>query len=176
MSEQGAVAVLALGANLGERIATLRAAVADIASLTGVHFEWVSPLVESVALTLSGTDETAPKYINCVMQVRATLEPLALLHELQAIEQAHGRVRGERWASRTLDIDIVQIGAHEEHSPELTLPHPEASKRNFVLWPWQLADPTATLVGHGRIADLPTCTQHELTVLAETIAPSGAHG
>ena len=165
MTEPQVTAVLALGANLGDRVDTLRAAIAEIASLPGVGVNWVSPLVESVALTLNGTDESAPKYINCVMQVRVAGTPLRLLHQLQAIELAHGRVREQRWASRTLDIDIVQFGDLRLSTDELTLPHREASNRNFVLWPWRLADPNAELLGFGRIAELPDCNSLQLTVL-----------
>lgn len=163
-------AVLALGANLGQRVETLRAAIAEIASLPDVSLEWVSPLVESVALTLTGTDESAPKYINCVVAVSVSGDPLSLLHQLQAIELAHGRVREQRWASRTLDIDIVQFGDLQLNTEELTLPHPEASNRNFVLWPWFLADPNAELLGFGRIADLTECTPQQLTVIESSPA------
>lgn len=173
MSETTNSVVLALGANLGERVDTLRAAIGEIASLPGVQLEWVSSLVESVALTLNGTDDTAPKYINCVAQIAFAGEPTALLSVLQQIELAHGRVREQRWASRTLDIDIVQFGEIELQTAELNLPHPEASNRNFVLWPWRLADPHASLLGHGRIADLPACNPRGLTVLEETATRPG---
>lgn len=165
MTEAPQIAILALGANLGNRVETLHAAIDEIASLPGIAVNWVSPLVESVALTLSGTDESAPKYINCVVQARVSVEPLQLLHQLQAIELAHGRVREQRWASRTLDIDIVQFGGLRLSTDELTVPHPEASNRNFVLWPWLLADPNAELLGFGRIAELPHCTKDQLSVL-----------
>jgi 2-amino-4-hydroxy-6-hydroxymethyldihydropteridine diphosphokinase len=143
---------------LGDREATLNAAIAEISALPGTSLDWVSEFVESVALTLTGSDESAPRYINCVLQVATELEPLELLHRAQAIELAHGRIRDQRWASRTLDIDIVQFGDLEQHDLELTLPHPEAVNRNFVLWPWGQADTNAELQGHGRVRDLPNFT------------------
>lgn len=155
MSDAPQIAILALGANLGAREATLGQAISEIAALPKVQLQWVSESVESIALTLTGSDESAPKYINCVAQVEVALGPLEFLHYLQAIEAAHGRVREERWASRTLDIDIVQFGDLVQADPELTLPHPEAVNRNFVLWPWGLADADAVLQGHGRVRDLP---------------------
>lgn len=151
-------AVLALGSNLGDREATLKEAIAEIAAIPGTGLDWVSEFVESVALTLIGSDESVPRYINCVVQVTTELEPIDLLRKLQAIELRHGRVREQRWASRTLDIDIVQFGDFEQRDPELTLPHPEAINRNFVLWPWGQADAEALLHGHGRVRDLPHFT------------------
>lgn len=162
-------AVLALGANLGQRLETIRTACSEIGQIEGVEIEWVSPLVESIALTLQGNDESAPKYLNCVMQVRVDLTPLELLRATQAIELAHGRVRQERWAARTLDIDIVQFGDVRIETTALTLPHPEAVNRNFVLYPWWLADPQAELVGHGPIANLAANAPAQLTVLEAVV-------
>lgn len=160
--------VLALGANLGQRLETIRTACQEISQIAGVEVDWVSPLVESIALTLNGNDESAPKYLNCVMQVQVGIDPLELLHALQAIELTHGRVRNERWQARTLDIDIVQFGDVQSNAAELTLPHPEAFRRNFVLYPWWLADPAAELVGYGAISGLTANSPDELTVL-ETV-------
>lgn len=158
-------AILALGANLGEREQTLRLAIAEVAGVPGVSLAWVSPQTESAALTLNGIDQNAPKYLNCVVAVTTTLEPERLLDELQKIEFRHGRVRDQRWASRTLDIDIVQFGDVIQSTERLTLPHPEAVNRNFVLTPWSLAEPDAELLGHGRIRDLPNCDYENLSVL-----------
>jgi 2-amino-4-hydroxy-6-hydroxymethyldihydropteridine diphosphokinase len=157
--------ILALGANLGEREHTLALAIAEVAGVPGVSMLWVSPYTESIALTLEGIDQSAPKYLNCVMAVTTTLEPELLLDELQKIESRHGRVRELRWASRTLDIDIVQFGDLKQGTERLTLPHPEAANRNFVLTPWSLAEPEAELLGRGRIRDLPNCNYENLSVL-----------
>jgi 7,8-dihydro-6-hydroxymethylpterin-pyrophosphokinase len=78
-----------------------------------------------------------------------------LLGFLQAIEQRHGRVREERWGDRTLDLDLISYGDVVSDDPRLTLPHPRAAERDFVLVPWLEVDRDAELPGVGRIADLP---------------------
>ena len=77
-----------------------------------------------------------------------------LLDALNDIESRHGRVRAERWGSRTLDLDLIAYGGVASDDPRLTLPHPRAHERDFVLGPWVSVDPDAQLVGHGRVADL----------------------
>jgi 2-amino-4-hydroxy-6-hydroxymethyldihydropteridine diphosphokinase len=148
-------AVLSLGSNLGDREATLREAIADIVRIDGVTVLAASGLVESAAVKPDGVDESAPAYLNAVVTVRSALDPDALLSALNAIEQRHGRVRDERWGDRTLDIDIVDFGGLRVESDRLTLPHPRAAERSFVLVPWLEIDPKATLNAHGRVADLP---------------------
>jgi 2-amino-4-hydroxy-6-hydroxymethyldihydropteridine diphosphokinase len=86
-------AVLSLGSNLGDREATLREAIADIARIDGVTVLAASGLVESAAVKPDGVDESAPAYLNAVVTVRSALDPDALLSALNAIEQRHGRVR-----------------------------------------------------------------------------------
>jgi 2-amino-4-hydroxy-6-hydroxymethyldihydropteridine diphosphokinase len=76
---------------------------------------------------------------------------LSLLHR---IEVAHGRERRERWGDRTLDLDLIAYGDVISDTPELTLPHPRAAERDFVLGPWLAVDPDAVLPGRGRVADL----------------------
>lgn len=144
-------AVLALGSNLGDRAHELRAAVAEIADTDGILLTAASKLVESTAVRVTGADETAPRYLNAVVAIETSLTPHALLHQLHAIEDDHGRVRDERWGDRTLDIDIVTYGALEQDDPDLTLPHPRAAERAFVLAPWLEIAPDATLPGRGRI-------------------------
>jgi dihydroneopterin aldolase/2-amino-4-hydroxy-6-hydroxymethyldihydropteridine diphosphokinase len=146
--------VLAFGSNLGDREGTLLAALDDLRALPDVEFLRASALVETPALTLHGVDETAPAYLNAVALVRTSLTPSALLDELQGVESGHGRVRGERWGDRTLDIDIVTYGDRESSDERLTLPHPRAHERAFVLVPWLQVDPQAVLPGRGRVSDL----------------------
>ncbi|WP_166980344.1 2-amino-4-hydroxy-6-hydroxymethyldihydropteridine diphosphokinase [Paramicrobacterium fandaimingii] len=146
--------VLALGANLGDRRATLEAAVDDLRRTTGILVDAVSTPIESVAVTLDGADETAPGYLNGVVLARTVLDPKALLAATSRIEDAHGRVRAERWGSRTLDIDIITFGNVQSDDPQLTLPHPRAAERAFVLDPWLEVDPDAVLPGRGRVAEL----------------------
>ena len=152
------VAVVALGANLGDRAATLDAAVADLARMpltTGIR---VAEPIETVALTPSGPDAAAPAYLNTVALVTTRLAPSVLLSFLHAIEERHGRpprrAGDARWQDRTLDLDLIAYGDVRSDDPALTLPHPRAAERDFVLEPWLRVDPDAVLPGAGRVADL----------------------
>ncbi len=147
-------AILSLGSNLGDREATIRAALEDIAAADGIRLLEVSSLIETPALKPDGVDESAPAYLNAAASVSTTLSPVQLLATLNAIEAKHGRVRGERWGDRTLDIDIVAIDGLELATDELTVPHPRAHERTFVLAPWLELDADAELPGKGRVADL----------------------
>jgi 2-amino-4-hydroxy-6-hydroxymethyldihydropteridine diphosphokinase len=147
-------AVLALGGNLGDREQTLTAATAAIAEIDGVALVAQSPLVESVAVTEAGEDETQPNYLNCVLLVDTRLKPKALLAALNQIENDFGRIRLERWAARTLDVDIISYGNELIETKSLVVPHPRAHERGFVLVPWSLVDPDAVLPGAGRVAEL----------------------
>jgi 2-amino-4-hydroxy-6-hydroxymethyldihydropteridine pyrophosphokinase len=147
-------AVLALGSNLGDREATLRAAIDELRETPGIRVRAVSPLVETPALRLDGVDEAAPRYLNAVVLIRTTLDPLDLLDAVNRIEDAHGRVRAERWGDRTLDIDVIDVDGRTMQTDRLTLPHPRAAERAFVLVPWLNIDPDAVLAGRGAVAGL----------------------
>lgn len=153
-SDAGAAAVravIALGSNLGDRDHTLRQAVADIRAIDGVELVAASHPIESVAVTLHGPDEDKPSYVNGVAVVSTTLAPEKLLTELNRIEAEHGRVRLERWGDRTLDLDLIVHGDTTLDSDRLTLPHPRAAERSFVLQPWLEVDADAVLPGVGRV-------------------------
>jgi 2-amino-4-hydroxy-6-hydroxymethyldihydropteridine diphosphokinase len=150
--------VLALGSNLGDREATIRGAIADIGAVPGIQVDAVSPLVETPALKAEGVDTSAPAYLNGVAIVQTILEPHALLDALNAIEHEHGRVRVERWGDRTLDIDIIDFAGRVLSDERLTLPHPRAWERGFVLAPWLALDPDAEIVGRGRVDALLAAT------------------
>jgi len=156
-------AVLALGSNLGDREASIRAALADLAAEPGIRVAAVSSLVETPALKPTGVDRTAPAYLNAVAIVETVLDPHALLAVANRIEADHGRVREEHWGDRTLDIDIVDYSARVVADDRLTLPHPHAAQRAFVLAPWFELEPDAVLVGHGPIAELLARTSDEVT-------------
>lgn len=160
-------AVIALGANQGDRAATLHAAVRELADADGVELVAISSLHETVALRLDGPDPDAPAYLNAVALIRTELTPDALLELLHVIESDHGRVRVERWGDRTLDLDIVDFAGIRRDRDGLTLPHPRAAERDFVLRPWLEVDPDAELAGQGRVADLLA----RLTVPDEAGAP-----
>lgn len=143
-------AVLALGSNLGERNDTLSSAVADLVDLPEVRLLAVSPVVQTKAV---GGPAGQPDFLNMVMTVETSLSPRELLEHCQAVERKHHRVRDVRWGPRTLDVDIIVFGGVTSDDPELTLPHPRAALRAFVLYPWSLLEPAATLNGE-RISDL----------------------
>ena len=148
------VAVVALGANLGDREDTIRAAAARIGRLPLVSDVRLSRLFQTVALRVDGPDPDAPGYVNAVALVTTRLAPEILLGMLHAIEDENGRVRGERWGDRTLDLDLIAYGDVMSDDPRIQLPHPRAAERLFVLEPWLDLDPDAELVGRGRVADL----------------------
>ncbi|MGB4835259.1 MAG: 2-amino-4-hydroxy-6-hydroxymethyldihydropteridine diphosphokinase [Nostocoides sp.] len=139
--------VVALGANLGDRAATLTEAVAAVRGLPGVFVTAVSALVETDPV---GGPEQGD-YLNAVLVGRTSRRPEDLLAELHRIEARHGRARTVRWGERTLDLDLIQFGTpgtpNEVRSadPALLLPHPRASERGFVLLPWLDADPRARI-------------------------------
>ncbi|NYD53729.1 2-amino-4-hydroxy-6-hydroxymethyldihydropteridine diphosphokinase [Microbacterium pseudoresistens] len=147
-------AVVALGANLGDRAGTIEAAADAIRRLPLVDGVRMSRPVETVALRLDGPDPDAPGYVNAVAIVTTRLAPQVLLGMLHAIEDENGRVRAERWGDRTLDLDLVAYGDVRSDDARMLLPHPRAHERLFVLEPWLDVDPEAVLPGHGRVAAL----------------------
>jgi len=151
-------AVLALGSNLGDREATIRAGIRDIAAVPGLHLVAASSLIETPALKPEGSDADAPDYLNAVVTARTTLDPHDLLRAMHAIERDHGRVRDVRWGDRTLDIDVIEFGGLMIASEDLTVPHPRAAERAFVLAPWVELQPNASLPGLGRIDALLAAT------------------
>ena len=144
-------AVIALGSNLGDRESTLRQAVHDLEAIDGVDLVGASVPIQSVAVTLHGLDDSKPEYLNGVVVVSTTLAPEALLDALNRIEAEHGRVRLERWGDRTLDLDLIVYGDVVLDTERLTLPHPRAVERAFVLEPWLQVDADAVLPGAGRV-------------------------
>ena len=148
------IAVLALGSNLGDRGETLNSAIEQLGLHPKIRVLEQSPLVESIAVTESGLDESKPNYLNGVVKIATKLSPKKLLEATSKIELSHGRVRERRWESRSLDIDIVTFENKKQSSKNLTLPHPRAHERAFVLVPWALMDSEAELVGFGKVSEL----------------------
>ncbi|TQL41983.1 2-amino-4-hydroxy-6-hydroxymethyldihydropteridine diphosphokinase [Homoserinimonas aerilata] len=162
-------AVIALGSNLGEREATLRSAVRRIGEIDGVTLVAASAIVESPALKPQGVDRDAPAYLNAVVVVRSALGPLELLGALNGIEAEHGRTREEHWGDRTLDLDLIDVDGMTMATERLTLPHPRAAERAFVLEPWLRLQPDAVLTGRGSVAELRAAATDE--VLPYAAAP-----
>ena len=125
----GEVVYVALGSNLGDRAAYLAAARAALAALPGTDVIAASEVEETAPV---GATDQGP-FLNQMVALRTTLEPLALLERLHVIEREQGRVRTRRWGPRTLDLDIVRFGGRTIEGPTLTVPHPELARRPF----WQ---------------------------------------
>jgi dihydroneopterin aldolase/2-amino-4-hydroxy-6-hydroxymethyldihydropteridine diphosphokinase len=138
--------VIALGANLGDARQTLRLAVAGLANSPGLTLRTVSGLWRTAAV--GGPEQ--PDYLNAVVLVDCVLPARELLGVCQALEQAAGRTRLVRWGPRTLDLDILAFGSLISDDPTLTLPHPRAHERAFVLAPWAQVAPEWPLVALGR--------------------------
>ncbi|MFF2523963.1 2-amino-4-hydroxy-6-hydroxymethyldihydropteridine diphosphokinase [Streptomyces liangshanensis] len=145
-------AVVALGSNLGNRLETLQGAVDALEDTPGLRVKAVSPVYETEPWGVDAGSQ--PTYLNAVVVVRTTLPPSSLLERGQAIEEAFDRVRLERWGPRTIDVDILAYADVVQDDPLLTLPHPRAHQRAFVLAPWHDVEPEATVPGLGAVADL----------------------
>ena len=146
----GRQAVLALGSNLGDRQDILQGGVDAIAGIGGVRLTGVSPVYETVPV--GGPPQ--PDYLNAVVLADVTIPSLDLLDRLHEIEAEFDRVRVVRWGPRTLDIDVISVSGERSDDPELTLPHPRAHERAFVLAPWHDLDQDAELPGYGPVAAL----------------------
>jgi 2-amino-4-hydroxy-6-hydroxymethyldihydropteridine diphosphokinase len=163
---------IGLGANLGNSHKALQQAANDLEQLPATHAAGRSPIYRSAPV---GPQDQAD-YLNAVVALDTTLEPLALLLNLQALEQNAGRQRGLRWGPRTLDLDILIYGSTVLNSDRLTLPHPRMFERNFVLRPladiageyWQFAD------GSSLAQRLDACPRNDLTptTLDWTVMPA----
>lgn len=127
-------AYIALGSNLGDRAEHLAAARAALAALPRSRLVAESRVEETAPL--AGMDQ--PPYLNQMVVLETALEPHALLAACQAIERSRGRVRTVRWGARTLDLDIVRYGDRRVAEPDLIIPHPELSRRDF--WQRELAE------------------------------------
>jgi 2-amino-4-hydroxy-6-hydroxymethyldihydropteridine diphosphokinase len=125
---------VALGSNVGDRAAHLAAARAALERLDDTRLVAASAIEETVPL--AGMRQ--PPYLNQMVLLETRLDPHRLLAALQAIERERGRVRGERWGPRTLDLDIVRFGERCIDDPDLVVPHPELPNRDF--WQRELSE------------------------------------
>ncbi|NGY59536.1 2-amino-4-hydroxy-6-hydroxymethyldihydropteridine diphosphokinase [Lentzea sp. NEAU-D13] len=141
-------AVLSIGSNLGDRFAFLQSVVDGLRPLVVA----VSPVYETAAWGV----EDQPDFLNAIVIVNADdVDEWGWLRRGQALENAAGRVREQRWGPRTLDVDVVSVDGVTSDHPELLLPHPGAFERATVLIPWLDVEPDAVLAGHGPVAALP---------------------
>ncbi|WP_152364211.1 2-amino-4-hydroxy-6-hydroxymethyldihydropteridine diphosphokinase [Microlunatus speluncae] len=143
--------VYSIGSNLGDRLTILQGAVDAIKDTPDVIVVDVSSVYETEPL---GGPDDSNKFLNLVIVAESTLEPRTLLERALAIEDAYGREREERWAPRTLDVDLVIVGNTVKDEDYLKLPHPLAHERGFVLVPWLEVDPAGEVPGQGKISDL----------------------
>lgn len=141
-----------LGSNLGNPVARVEAGLRALGDLSATHLVARSSLFRSRPLIDDGTQ---PLYINAVAVIETALGAHALLRALQGIEDAQGRDRRVgRWASRTLDLDLLVYGRQRQAGTVLVLPHPEIARREFVLYPLLEVDPRLEIPGLGPVAEL----------------------
>ncbi|MFD9866822.1 2-amino-4-hydroxy-6-hydroxymethyldihydropteridine diphosphokinase [Streptomyces niveus] len=145
-------AVISLGSNLGNRLETLQGAIDALEDTPGLRVKAVSPVYETEPWGVEPGSQ--PSYFNAIVVVKTTLPPSSLLERAQAVEEAFDRVRVERWGPRTIDVDIVAYADVVSDDPVLTLPHPRAHQRAFVLVPWLDVEPEALLAGRGTVSEL----------------------
>ncbi len=141
--------VLSLGSNIGDRLANLQVGV-DILVAAGLERPAVSSVYETAPVGGPPQDD----YLNAVLLAVTALPARDVLGLAVAAESAAGRVRTVRFGPRTLDVDVISYGDETSSDSQLTLPHPRAHERAFVLAPWLELDGTAVLLGRGRVAEL----------------------
>lgn len=144
-------AYLGLGSNLGDRLANLQRAVDLLNGTEGVRVVRSSRVYET-----DPVGPPQPRYLNAVLAVETSLDPRGLLESGLAVEDAMGRVRGERWGPRVVDVDVLTVDDVEVDEPDLRVPHPRMHERAFVLVPLSELDPDATLPGGRRLATVRT--------------------
>jgi 2-amino-4-hydroxy-6-hydroxymethyldihydropteridine diphosphokinase len=151
MSTVWVPAYVAIGSNLDDPLSQVRAALVQLAQLTDCRLVLRSPLYRSAPLG----QQDQPDFINAVVGMLTSLQPLPLLHRLKALEQSMGRLQPVvRWGPRRIDLDLLMHGDTRIVSEQLTLPHPGVPTRNFVLYPWCAIAPELQVPGLGRVRDL----------------------
>lgn len=144
-------AVISIGSNLGDRLNRLQGAVSALEDTPEVQVVSVSGVFETQPV---GAPDGSGPFLNAVVLIDTTLTVHTLLDRAHAIEDAFGRERSEPGAPRTLDVDLVVVGDRVADDETLTLPHPRAHERAFVLVPWLEVDPEGEIPGKGFVADL----------------------
>ena len=158
-------AVIALGSNLAEPVRQVRAALSALEAHPQIQIEKTS----SLYVTAPVGYDNQPDFVNAVCSVRTSLDGVSLLAVLNRIEADFGRERTFRNAPRTLDLDIIDFDGISSNDPHLTLPHPRAHERSFVMKPLAEILPDFVLGGHGRAADLAAALGEEGIRLLEAV-------
>jgi 2-amino-4-hydroxy-6-hydroxymethyldihydropteridine diphosphokinase len=146
------IAYIGLGSNLNDPVNQVQMALTDLESIPQPRVLKKSSLYRSPALQSVENPQAQPDYVNAVAAVTTQLAARALLDHMLQIEQRHGRERGLRWASRTLDLDLLIYGDAHFDEPGLTVPHPGLPKRAFVLYPLHEIAPELDVPIHGAVA------------------------
>ncbi len=141
-------AVIALGANLEEPEEAVEIAIALLKDSTELLAR------SSIYVTRPVGGPPQSDYMNAVCIVESDLPASDLLKLLHGIEKSMGRVRIEKWGPRVIDLDLIQYGSILSEDVDLSLPHPRAHERRFVLEPWLEIEPDAVLITHGRVRDI----------------------
>jgi 2-amino-4-hydroxy-6-hydroxymethyldihydropteridine diphosphokinase len=128
----GVTAYIALGANLGDREASIRSAIARLNATPDIHVTRLSSLIENPAV---GGPPDSPPFLNAAAELETTLPPQSLMARLLQIESELGRQRREKWGPRTIDLDLLLYDDQVINSPGLVVPHPRMTARSFVLAP-----------------------------------------
>lgn len=144
-------AYIGIGGNLDDPVSQVRRALQALAVLPACRRVACSPLYRTAPV---GGPPDQPDYINAVAALDTTLAPKNLLAALQALEEARGRVRTERWGPRTLDLDLLLYDRRVSDDPALTLPHPRLHERAFVLYPLYDIAPDLDIPGRGSLVEL----------------------
>ena len=142
--------VIALGSNMGDSNSHLHHAIEELGK--SIDIQAVSSFYKTAPIGNHAQDD----FLNAVLIAETVMDPLDLLVVMQEIELMAGRTRDLHWGPRTLDLDLISCGDLVLSEPHLTLPHPRAFERAFVLEPWLEIDPSATLIGYGQISELLT--------------------
>jgi 2-amino-4-hydroxy-6-hydroxymethyldihydropteridine diphosphokinase len=143
-------AYVGMGSNLEDPLRQIESAMAALERLPASRLVACSALYWSEPVGPPGQ----PRYVNAAACIGTGLSAQGVLHELQAVERQQGRVRGQRWGARTLDLDLLVYGDLVIDTPELTVPHPRLHERAFVLIPLHDIEPGLSIPGVGTVAEL----------------------
>lgn len=141
---------IGLGSNLDDPFLQVQTALQELAQLPQTRLLRASRLWHSKPMG----PQDQPDYVNAVAELETSLEPLALLDQLQALEQSHRRVRLQHWGPRTLDLDLLLYDQQQINHPRLQVPHPGLTQRSFVLAPLAELEPELLIPGHARVSQL----------------------